>query len=116
MHEHGIARDLWKTVLENTANSGINKITKITVVLGEASGIEKDFLDHSFKDHIFLENEIAKGAQIEYETVPLSAVCNVCGKTISVEDMNSLICPFCKANNISVNSGRDVYIKSVEGE
>ncbi|AKL97683.1 hydrogenase maturation nickel metallochaperone HypA [Endomicrobium proavitum] len=116
MHEHGIARDLWKTVLAEAEKNGLKKITKLTVVLGEASGIEKDFLNHSFVDHIFKEEEIAKGAEVEYVVSPLEAVCNVCHKRIKAKDMDKLLCPYCGANNIKITSGRDVFISSIEGD
>lgn len=115
MHEHGIARDLWKVVLDEARKNNINKITKITVVLGEASGIEKDFLNHSFVDHIFAENEIAEGAAVEYEISPLSAVCNVCSKDIKPSDMEDFVCPHCGLSDIKIISGREVYVKSIEG-
>jgi len=116
MHEHGIARDLWQTVLQNAKDNGIKKITKLTIVLGEASGIEKDFLNHSFVDHIFKEEEIAKDAVIEFEFETLSAKCNACGAKIAAKDMEKLVCPHCGSTNISVTGGRDTYVKSIEGE
>ncbi|MDR1696120.1 MAG: hydrogenase maturation nickel metallochaperone HypA [Endomicrobium sp.] len=116
MHEHGIARQLWETVLAEAGKNNISKITKLTVALGEASGIEKDFLNHSFVDHIFAENKIAENAVIEYEIVPLAAKCNACLSDIKPSDMSALVCPNCKSGSISVISGRDTYIKSIEGE
>jgi len=116
MHEHGIARDLWKLILSKAEENGLNKITKISIVLGEASGIEKDFLNHSFVDHIFPESEIAKAAKIDYVIEKLSAKCNVCGHEIKPSEMQKLVCPVCGSTNITVTGGRDVYISSIEGE
>ncbi|MCL2485584.1 MAG: hydrogenase maturation nickel metallochaperone HypA [Endomicrobia bacterium] len=116
MHEHGIARELWETVLAEAQKNNISKITKLTIALGEASGIEKDFLDHSFVDHIFVENEIAKNAVVEYEIMPLAAKCNACSCDIKPSDMSELVCPICKSVNISVISGRETYVKNIEGE
>jgi len=116
MHEHGIARDLWKTALLSAKENNLSKITKIIISLGAAAGAEKDFLDHSFKDHIFKENEIAKDAVVEYEITPLCAVCNVCKTEIKPSDMATLSCPVCKSNDIKISSGRDIYVKSIEGE
>jgi Zn finger protein HypA/HybF (possibly regulating hydrogenase expression) len=116
MHEHGIARDLWKVVLSEAEKNNLSKITKVTVVLGEASGIEKEFLNHSFVDHIFPEHEIAGNAGIEYEIVPLSAQCNACMEQIKPSQMEHLICPHCGANDIKIVSGHEVYVKNIEGE
>ena len=115
MHEHGIARDLWKVVLAEAEKNKITKITKLTIVLGEASGIERDFLNHSFVDHIFAEEEIAKEARVEYEIVPLSAQCNVCSKDIMPSEMKNLHCPHCGSQDLNIKSGHEVYVKSIEG-
>lgn len=116
MHEHGIARDLWKVILSEAEKNNLAKITKITVVLGTASGIEKDFLNHSFVDHIFVENAVAKDAVIEYEIVPLAAQCNLCLEEIRPSQMEYLTCPHCGANDIKIVSGHEVYVKNIEGE
>ncbi|MCL2335442.1 MAG: hydrogenase maturation nickel metallochaperone HypA [Endomicrobia bacterium] len=116
MHEHGIAKDMWKVIADEAEKNGIKKITKVTIVLGEASGIEQSFLTHSFADHIFAENEIASGAELEYEIMPLAAKCNVCLKDIKPSDMDNLVCPHCKSNDIKIVSGREAYVKSIETE
>lgn len=116
MHEHGIARDLWKVVLAESEKNNIKKIIKITVVLGEASGIEQDFLNHSFVDHIFKEFDIAKDAKVEYEIMPLLAKCNVCSQEIRPSDMKNLVCPYCNSQSITIISGHETYVKNIEGE
>ena len=116
MHEHAIARDLWKVVLSEAQKNNLKKITKVTVVLGMASGIEQDMLDHSFADHIFPESEIAKNAVMEYEILPLSAQCNVCKAEIKPSQMENLKCPYCGSSDMKIVSGHEVYIKNIEGE
>jgi hydrogenase nickel incorporation protein HypA/HybF len=116
MHEHGIARDLWKVVLSEAEKNNLKKITKIVVVLGSASGIEKEFLNHSFVEHIFAENDIAKDAVMEYEIMPLAAQCNLCFEQIQPSQMEHLTCPHCGANDIKIVSGHEAYVKNIEGE
>jgi hydrogenase nickel incorporation protein HypA/HybF len=116
MHEHGIARDLWKVILSEAEKNNLKKITKVSVVLGIASGIEQELLNHSFVDHIFQEHEIAKGAVMEYEIVPLTAQCNVCMEEINPSQMEHLTCPHCGANDIKIVAGHEVYVKNIEGE
>ncbi|MCL1972239.1 MAG: hydrogenase maturation nickel metallochaperone HypA [Endomicrobia bacterium] len=116
MHEHGIARDLWKVVLSEAQKNNLKKITKVTVVLGAASGIEQDMLNHSFVDHIFPESEIAKDAVIEYEVMPLTAQCNVCKAEIKPSQMENIKCPYCGSCDIKIISGCEVYVKNIEGQ
>lgn len=116
MHEHGIARDLWQVVLSEAEKNNLKKITKITIVLGIASGIEQEFLNHSFVDHIFPENPIAKDAVVEYEILPLAAQCNMCMEEIMPSQMEHLTCPHCESNDIKIVSGHEVYVKNIECE
>lgn len=116
MHEHGMARDLWKVVLDEAKKNNLTKITKVTIVLGVAAGVEHEILTHSFVDHIFPESEIAKDAVLEYEIEQLEAKCNVCDGKVIPSNVKSFVCPSCKANDITVISGRDVYIKSIEAQ
>ena len=47
MHELGIAQDLFHIVEDKAKENNLKAVTKIVVVVGEASGIEEDFLRHN---------------------------------------------------------------------
>jgi len=115
MHELGIAQDFWAVIKEQAKNNKLKKITKIIIVLGEASGIEKDFLVHSFKDHI-LPGTLAEGANPEIISKSLDAKCNTCGKEITQDIMTALNCPGCQGTDIEIVSGKETYVQSIEGE
>lgn len=139
MHELGIARDLFDVVLQKAKESGIKKIAKITVRVGEAAGIETDFLRHSLVDHLFAEHDIAKGCDLEIIVDKVKAVCKKCGATFDISSIAKsagalipdnakadgkefqmkdigLACPNCKSIELDVLTGRDVYVESFEGE
>jgi Zn finger protein HypA/HybF involved in hydrogenase expression len=65
MHELGIAQDFWKLIKQNAEANNLAQVTKIVIVLGEASGIEADFLRHSLRDHT-LPGTIAEGAELVF--------------------------------------------------
>lgn len=115
MHELGIAQDFLKVILQQAGEHHLSAVTKITIVLGEASGIERDFLHHSLKDHA-LPGTIAAGAQIEYVLVPLSARCASCGKAVTTEKIKALACPYCGSPSLDITAGRETYVQSIEGE
>ena len=48
MHELGIAKSLFEIALQTAKKNKLTKITRISIKLGEASGIEEGFLKHSF--------------------------------------------------------------------
>jgi hydrogenase nickel incorporation protein HypA/HybF len=115
MHELGMARDLFQEILKQAAVKKLTKIDKITLSIGVASGIEKDFLTHSFRDHIF-PGTIAEAAELIYQDEPVKTVCMSCQKEIQESSDFSLNCPFCQSYNIEITQGKDIRIISIEGK
>ena len=114
MHELGIARDLFDIVLQKARENNLKKITKISMKLGEAAGIEMNFLRHSFSDHI-IPQSIAAGCELEITAEKVKAKCKKCSKEFSVKDI-AVCCPSCNGSDIEIISGKDVYVASIEGE
>lgn len=115
MHELGIARDLWAVILRYAKDHALTSISRITLVIGEASGFEKEYLEHSLRDHI-MPGTIAAGADIVFEIRPLAAVCTSCRADISKEMFHTLGCPRCGSGAIEITSGKESYVHSIEGE
>ena len=112
MHELALAKELFAVVISKSAEKGLEKIDKVKIALGEASGIDPEFLRHSFIDHIF-PGTIAEGALLEIALRKVSARCGDCGEPIN--DFAADECPSCAGREISVESGRDVFIEEIEG-
>lgn len=115
MHELAIAQDFWKTIVDHARQNKLTKLTKITISLGEASGIERGFLEHSLKDHI-MPGTMAADAELEIISQPLSAVCGSCGAAITTAALKELSCPVCGSRDIEISSGRETYVASIEGQ
>ncbi|MDO8733948.1 MAG: hydrogenase maturation nickel metallochaperone HypA [Elusimicrobiota bacterium] len=114
MHELGIAKDLLDIVLIKAKENGLKKITKISVKIGEASGIEEDFLRHSLVDHL-LPGTIASGCNVEISKEDVKAKCKKCSAEFLPKEM-IFDCPSCQSKEIEILSGKDVYVASIEGE
>ncbi len=116
MHELGAALELFKVVEEKARENNLNKVMKVRVKVGEASGIESDFLKHSFLDHIFPET-IADGADLEIIVEKVGAMCKDCGVRIDIsKDAPVMKCPSCGSYKFEITEGKDVYLDSIEGE
>jgi len=111
MHELGIATDLFKIVEQYAKKNSLKKVTKITIKLGAASGIEKDFLEHSLKDHVMV-GTFAEGSKLNFKIEKVKFECRDCGKEIKDGDE----CPYCRGKRIKVTAGEDVYVESIEGK
>lgn len=114
MHELGIAKDLLDIVLLKARENHLKKITKISVMLGEASGIEEDFLRHSLVGHL-LSGTIASGCRLEIVKENVKAKCKKCSAEFEPLEM-IFDCPSCQSKEIEILSGKDVYVASIEGE
>lgn len=114
MHELGIAKDLFAKVRAKAKENKLKRITRIKIKLGEASAVEKEFLRHSFIDHI-LPGSIAEGAALEIAKEEVKARCETCDKSISVQEAG-LSCPHCGGRELEIISGKDVYVESIEGK
>ena len=115
MHELGIAQDLFRIVEDKAKDNNLKAVTKILVVVGEASGIEEDFLRHNLMDHL-MPGSIAQKAELEITKEPLQVKCVVCRIKIDSRQSSSLECPNCGGNNLEITQGKNVYIQSIEGE
>lgn len=115
MHELSIASDLFKIVKEKARENNLKKITKISIKVGVASGIDKVFLKHTFVDHIFPES-IAQDAELELVEDSLQAQCKSCEKKINTENKFIISCPACGGVDIEITKGKDIYLECIEGD
>ncbi|MCB4790885.1 MAG: hydrogenase maturation nickel metallochaperone HypA [Elusimicrobia bacterium] len=114
MHELGMAKDLWNVINIKVNENKLKKITKVSIILGEASGIEEDFLRHSLLEHVF-PGTIARKAKLEIIKERLSAKCNLCNRKIIKENLLDFSCPKCRSTDLAIISGREVFVKNIEG-
>lgn len=90
--------------MERHASTGIRKI-KISV--GEFSGVVKDALEFALEA---LKSETpAQNAEIEIETVGMTAECASCGPVkCGIRDLN-LLCQLC-GSTMRITAGRDMRV------
>ena len=109
MHELALAKDLWEVIKNKVDN--LSKLRKIKIRIGKASGIDKEFLRHSFLDHIFPENGL-NFLELELLDEEVLLRCKSCEKDLT--ELSSLSCPFCGSRDIQIVKGDKVYIESIE--
>lgn len=112
MHELGMAKDLFKVILEKAAEKNLSRITSVRISTGEASGIEREFLVHSLKDHVF-PGTPAEGSDLDISVERVAAVCSGCGKHPGEDDV--FRCAFCGGDDFEITGGKDVIVEEVKG-
>jgi len=115
MHELRLAQDLFKRILQEAQGKNLKRIKRIVFSLGEASGIEKDFLSHSLVDHLF-PGTIAEDAEIAYLDEPVELLCSHCNKILPGDGTFTLCCPHCGSYKLEITKGKDVRIEKILGE
>ncbi|CAH2603854.1 Hydrogenase maturation factor HypA 2 [Rhodovastum atsumiense] len=113
MHETAIVRGLMRILEQKAAESGIRRIVSVRLKVGRLRGLESRQLRGCFA--LFAEDTLAEGAQLIIEEVPVQAHCPACDRSW-VAAAYRLQCPGCGGTEAEIQTGRELYIESFEGE
>jgi hydrogenase nickel incorporation protein HypA/HybF len=58
---------------------------------------------------------IAESAEVEIEIVPIKMKCMDCGCIFEVKN-NFFLCGVCKSSDLDIVEGKEMFVKSIEGE
>ena len=111
MHEMAITRSMLDLVLDTAAEAGAKRVTRITLVIGELSGVVGRAVAANFE---WMRHEtLAADALLEIRSVPKRARCRDCGNEYAPDDF-WWTCPACRANSFEVIAGREMSVESIE--
>ena len=113
MHELSIAQSIVATVVETARMNGVKRITKVHVEIGPLSGVVEESLQFCFP--MALMGSGFENIELCIEKMPLKVLCDGCGAESEIEEI-VLQCPQCSSQQVRVVTGRDLIIKSMEGE
>jgi len=114
MHEVSIAVDLQKIILEVACKHQLNKILTINVQFGELVQIIPDIFQSAFQE--ICRDSLAQGAEVKIEILPVRIKCVRCGSELQVSKDGDYKCSKCNSPDIEIIQGKEVFIKSIEGE
>lgn len=110
MHEHGIADEILKVLLEEARKRDASGIAGVMIEVGEFSGVTEDALVQGL-EHC-CEHEDMAPFPVNVVVVGPQGKCQDCGHEAPIEDMTQ--CPECGGEDIEVQPSTGVRIKSVE--
>jgi len=110
MHELSIAHEIVKSVTQSMSEYPEARIDSITLSIGEYSGVDADSLTFAFP--IAAEDTPAQGAELIIQTVTPSVKCNECGA--GPVDTAVMRCPQCGSINVTLTTGRELEITSMD--
>ena len=110
MHELSVAHDILNIINDNLGKYPGAEVNSVSVDVGIYSGVDLEALKFTFL--LVTEGKPVDGTELHIDTFPLAVTCNECGKGPTISD--SLQCPLCKSINITVESGRELTITSID--
>ncbi|HAZ09494.1 MAG: hydrogenase maturation nickel metallochaperone HypA [Omnitrophica bacterium GWA2_41_15] len=111
MHEYHIVEGVVKQILEKAKNSNAKKITSVTLILGELSGLQEESI-RTYFDNLAKEN-LLEGARLIIKPVKSKLRCKDCSSIFEHEKSN-FNCPKCSGLGVLTNSGKEFYIDNIE--
>ena len=111
MHELSITEGILKLAMEKANEAGAKRITKVSMVIGELSGLVDDCVRFYFE--VLAKDTMAAGAEMTFEIRPVTARCGACGVLYTPEEMD-WACPSCGKAAAEVTGGRECYMDSIE--
>lgn len=113
MHELPVAEDIVRVMEEEAKKSGLAKITRINLVIGELSSVIDESVQMYFE--LIAEGTPCANAKLSFEHVPAMLKCTACGREFPHE--RSFACPECGGDSVLLRgTGREFYIRSFDGE
>ena len=111
MHELPVTMGVLSVVLQHAEKIQASKINRISLVVGELSGIVPDYITLQF--NIISKDTIAYGAEIIFKEQPAELRCRNCTATFSPNGQE-WVCPECGERKIEIVAGRECYVDSME--
>ena len=113
MHELGIVFHIIKQVDEVAEQNHVKEVKKVTLEIGEVSGVIPKYLDDCWKWAVEHRSTYMKGCALEIISLKAKSYCEDCGEMFDTVE-NGKICPKCKKQNTYLVTGNEVSIKDIE--
>ena len=113
MHEISIAENLKVLVLEAAEKSNLSRVSRITVCFGQMVQIVPDIFKFAFTECV--RDTMAMGAELDIEIIPVKIKCINCHEELNIQS-DLFMCGNCGSADIEIIEGKELFVKSIEGE
>lgn len=113
MHELSVIENILRISLEVAEENSISRINRINLTVGKLQHLNEMILQHGFT--AAKEKTIAKQAELVLDWKPVRLVCEDCQYNFTPVD-NDFTCPQCRSGSTRIEQGRELFIKSIEGD
>ena len=112
MHELGIVFHIIRTVEDVARQNDVTRIRRVTLQLGEVSGVVESYLRNRGKWAV-AKSELLPGAVLTVETIPAVTVCEDCGQQYPTVQFGRT-CPHCGSEKTWLKQGSEINLKEIE--
>ena len=112
MHELGIVFHIIRTVEDVARQNDVTRIRRVTLQLGEVSGVVESYLQDCWK-WAREKSPLLRGAELCTIALPAVTLCEACEKTYSTV-AHGRVCPFCGSERTHLLTGSEANIKEIE--
>lgn len=113
MHELSVTEGILKICIEESEKNKVKKIKKITIAVGEFTGLVPSSITYYF--NIVSKGTIAEGAELLVNNIPLQISCSKCGYKGSI-NKDQFVCPKCNGDKYEIVNGNQCYVDTLEVE
>lgn len=112
MHELGIVFHIIRTVEDVAKQNHVTGIRRVTLQLGEVSGVVESYLQDCWK-WASAKTDLLPGAELTVENIPAVTLCQNCGRQYETVRYGRT-CPHCQSSNTCLVQGNEMMIKEIE--
>lgn len=110
MHEFSVIRAVLREAETIARREGAERVTAMTMSVGEFSGVEADLLPLAFQE--LAPGTPAAGAELTIHRLPLEARCRRCEHRFVVRQFR-FTCPECQGRDVAVVRGDELLLETV---
>ena len=112
MHELGVVFKIIDDLKEVAVENDIDKISKVTISLGEVSTVIPAYLHDCWK-WARKRTPLLEETELVIERIPAITYCDDCKQTYETVKY-AKVCPHCKSENTWLIQGNEFLIKEIE--
>lgn len=114
MHELYVTKSIHQIVLKHAINNNVNRVLSVNLEIGALSDLQSEWVQRYF-DRLS-RGTIVEGAKLNINRVPAVFHCNSCHQYFEISSLlgEDLSCQQCHSREISLISGREYHVKSME--
>jgi hydrogenase nickel incorporation protein HypA/HybF len=113
MHEIRIAEELSAIVLEVAHKERLKKVTTVNVCFGQMVQVVPQIFESAFREMV--RGTKAHDSKLDIEIIPVRMRCRGCGLDFKLID-NRFSCCNCGSDDLEWINGKELFIKSIEGD